>query len=204
LYERKEIMLFRTSFPNRQEKHMKYIATMAHAQLWKAALAATLYAAAFSQPGLAQVPPASVLRIDMVNAVLYSQDTGDVSKFGTDPNVTTYVPLIKEFGRVILIADIQAVNGQRVMGTHTASGPIGAALRTDPAPGQAIADVVRNGPILISFEILKSDGTPIGTIMASGFTAGPPPPGAPLALTGSNFAITGLLPERQALVVSSP
>ena len=52
LYQRKEIML-------------------SHTTLWKTALTATLSAVAFSQTGLAQVPPASVLRIDTVNSVLY-------------------------------------------------------------------------------------------------------------------------------------
>ena len=48
---------------------------------WKTTLGLAVSAAAFSQPALAQVPPASVLRIDTVNAVNYDEDTGDVSKF---------------------------------------------------------------------------------------------------------------------------
>src|SRR5712692_11650742 len=85
---------------------------------WKTALAAALCAAALSQPGLAQVPPASVLRIDTGNAVLYNEDTADVSKFAADPNVTTAVSP-RNFNRAVAIADIQAVNGERVMGLHT-------------------------------------------------------------------------------------
>ena len=68
---------------------MKQLATLPRPWLWKTALALTLCAAASSQPALAQIPPASVLRIDTVNAVVYFQDTGDVSKFATDPNMTT-------------------------------------------------------------------------------------------------------------------
>jgi uncharacterized protein (TIGR03437 family) len=41
------------------------------------------------------------------------------------------------------------------------------------------------------WEITQVDGTPIGTIMASGLTRGIPPPGAPLAQTGDNLTITG-------------
>jgi hypothetical protein len=52
---------------------------------WKTALTVAVSAAALSPPALAQVPPASVLRIDTVNAVAYFEDTGDVSKFATDP-----------------------------------------------------------------------------------------------------------------------
>src|SRR5262249_24628830 len=41
------------------------------------------------------------------------------------------------------------------------------------------------------WEILQVDGTPIGTLAASGLTRGSPPPGAPLAQTGDNLLITG-------------
>src|SRR5262249_21291212 len=64
-------------------------------------------------------------------------------------------------------------------------------LRTAPTAGQAIADVVRNNVVDIRFEVLKSDGTPIGTIMASGMGGGPPPPGAPSGVLVGNVAIVG-------------
>ena len=56
--------------------------------LWKTALAAFLCAAAFSQPGVAQVAAPSILQIDVANNVLYQEDTSDVTKFATDPKVT--------------------------------------------------------------------------------------------------------------------
>ena len=56
---------------------------------WKTALATALCAAAFSQLGLAQVAPPSILQIDIANDVLYFKDTSDVTKFATDPNVAT-------------------------------------------------------------------------------------------------------------------
>ena len=37
-------------------------------------------------------------------------------------------------------------------------------LTTAPTPGQAIADTVRNAVTAFTFEILKSDLTPIGTV----------------------------------------
>jgi len=157
---------------------------------WKTALASALCAAAFCQPALAQVPPASVLRIDTGNAVLYNEDTADVSKFATDPNVTTPVPT-RDFTRAVALADIQAVNGQPVMGLHTRAVIANIVLRTAPTPGQAIADTTRNAAAVISFEILKGDGTPIGTIMASGFAGGASPPAAPSNVTGNNFVVTG-------------
>ena len=171
LYQRKEIML-------------------SHTTLWKTALTATLSAVAFSQTGPAQVPPASVLRIDTVNAVVYYELAGDISSFATDPGTPTPLTPGLDFNRQIGIADLQAVNGQPVMGVHTRVGP-NLGLVTSITPGHAIADVVRNSALEIAFEILKSDGTPIGTIMASGFAGGAPPPGSPSNVTQNNFVVTG-------------
>ncbi|HXS95334.1 MAG TPA: hypothetical protein VN736_12070 [Candidatus Limnocylindrales bacterium] len=158
-------------------------------RLWKTALGTFLCAAAFSQPTLAQVPPASVLRIDTTNAVAYFQDTGDVTKYALDPGVPTPVRTKNFFGQ-IAIADIQAVNGQPAMGVHTRVG-MDISLLPAPPPGSAIADVVRNAVLDIAFEILKSDGTPIGTIVATGFNGGAAPPGSPSKVTLANFVIAG-------------
>jgi uncharacterized protein (TIGR03437 family) len=158
---------------------------------WKTVLATALCAAAFSHPGLAQVAPPSILQIDVANNVLYQEDTSDVSKFATDPNVAAVLHGAKNFNRAVGVADIVAVNGQPVTGTHIRSA-VNVFLRTAPVPGQAIADTVRVGLAVFTFEILKSDGTPIGTIVTNGFAGGAAPPGAPLSATaGSNFVITG-------------
>ena len=159
---------------------------------WKTALAAALCAAACSQPGLAQVAPPSILQIDLESHVLYFGDTtaSDLSKYGTDPNVTTPVGVLN-FGEARGFADIVAVNGQRVTGTYTSGIVAGAFLRPAPTPGQAIADTTRNAVGVVTFEILKSDGTPLGTIVANGLFGGAQPPGAPAAATGNNLVITG-------------
>jgi uncharacterized protein (TIGR03437 family) len=169
---------------------MKQIATAALRRFSQAVLAATLCAALFPHPGRAQAQQTSVLRIDTGNVVFFNQDTTDVSKYATDPNVTTPVSP-KNFQRGITIADIQAVNNQPAMGVLTRSGIGLLNLRTAPAPGQAIADTVRNAALALGFEIMKSDGTPIGTIMAFGFNGGASPPGAPANVNGGNFAVTG-------------
>jgi hypothetical protein len=83
---------------------------------WKTALATALCAAAFSQPGRAQVPPPSILQIDVANNVLYAEDTSDVSRFATDPNATSVVHGAKNFNRAVGVADIVAINGQPVTG----------------------------------------------------------------------------------------
>ena len=41
------------------------------------------------------------------------------------------------------------------------------------------------------FEILSASGTPVGSIMGMGLSSGPPPPGAPAAQSGVNFAVIG-------------
>ena len=154
---------------------MKRITKMPLRWSWQAALAATLCAADFSQHGLAQVSSASVLRIDTGNVVYYAQDAADVARFATDPNVVPNTLPQKSFQPFIIIADIQAVNGQPVMGLHMRTGTL-VLLRTAPTAGQAIADALRNQTAEVTFEILKTDGTPIGTIMASGLAGGASPP----------------------------
>ena len=121
---------------------------------------------------------------------MYFQDTSDVSKYATEPNVTPPTAIPRNFYRVEGIADIVAVNGQPVKGTY-ANAAAAMVLRTAPTPGQAIADTVRQAMTVTTFEILKSDGTSIGTIVASGLFAGDAPPGSPTAAAGGNFVITG-------------
>src|SRR5260370_35885112 len=107
---------------------------------WKAVLATALCGAAFSQRGLAQVLPPVILQIDTENQVQYLEDISDVSKFATDPSVTTACfpstdPRGECAGRhmtfhaFIVLADIVAVNGQAVKGTVVTHG-----RRVQPAP----------------------------------------------------------------------
>src|SRR5216683_5348166 len=108
----------------------------------KRALAIVLCAAACSQTGLAQVQPVIILTIDVENVVQYFEDTSDVSKFATNPNVTTPV-LPRNLNGGLVIGDIVAVNGQSAKGTMTRNAR-SIFLNTTPSPGQAIADTVRN------------------------------------------------------------
>ena len=155
---------------------------------WKTFAVAALSAASW-HVSLAQVSPPTILEIELENRVQYVGDISDFSKLASDPNVTPTVPL-KTFVPVLIIADIAAVNTQPVMGTavfHLRQ----INLRTSPNAGEAIADVVRNNVVDIRFEVLKSDGTPIGTIMASGLGGGVAPPGAPSGVRVGNVAIVG-------------
>ena len=137
-----------------------------------------------------QSQPASVI-LDMriENRVVYVDDTADVSKYASDPNSTTPVPL-RTFANFVSIADIVSINGQPFKGTWTIRGM---QLNMSPtaSPGQAVADTTRNNQVDAVFEILQPDGRAIGTLFALGVSSGNPPPGAPLIANNTNFAIVG-------------
>src|SRR5205807_2633373 len=65
------------------------------------------------------------------------------------------------------------------------------ALTPSPGAGQAMADTTRGRVVVDNLEILKSDGSPIGTIAANGLGEGGPPLGGPSSLTSGTFAIVG-------------
>ena len=133
--------------------------------------------------------PAATLKVELQNVVYYYVDSSDFSKFGTSPNI---IPSTRSclFGGVdIALGDIVAVNGHPARGTWVDRGP-GLCLSPTPGPAQGIADVTREGIRYQTYEILQSDGTPVGSIMTSGLlNGGPPPPGPPAG--GHNLAIVG-------------
>src|SRR5215472_17766617 len=140
---------------------------------------------------LGQAPPPTILTIDLENFVEYRQSIlYDPATWATDPSVTTVVTPAKNFHLVMLLGDIVAVNGQPAKGLYVGRTK-GIIATPTPVPGNAIADVARTSLRDYVFEILKSDGAPVGTVFGSGFAGGPPPPGAPLDSQGSNYAITG-------------
>ena len=156
---------------------------------WKTVFANALCAIAFASRTDAQMP-SSTLQIEFENNVQYNQDTSDVSKLATDPGVTTSATA-KNFMNNVVIADITAVNGQSAKGVFFRERRM-ISLSPSAGPGQAIADVARNfSGFQTAFEILQTDGTPVGSIFLSGFGGGSPPPGAPMIQNLSNLAIIG-------------
>jgi uncharacterized protein (TIGR03437 family) len=150
---------------------------------------AVLLGALSCRSGFAQGAPATILQVDIENWVEYVYDTPDTSKWATNPNPTpASVP--KDFTLQTGIADIVAINGQTVKGTMVRSLR-NMNLSTAPPPGQAIGDAPRGAVVTDYFEILKTDGSTIGTIIVSGLVPGPAAPGAPLAVTQGNFAVVG-------------
>ena len=140
-------------------------------------------------PAQSQTLPPTVLEIDTENSVRYLEDISEVSRFATDPGATTGMTQ-RNFGKFLVLGDIVAVNGQPARGTLVFNVR-GLTLRTAPNPGEGIADVARGAVIEQMFEILSSDGKPIGTIVAIGLGGGTAPPGAPATATQGNNAIAG-------------
>ena len=144
---------------------------------------------------LAQTPPATIaqepttiLEIQTENAVVYLDDVADPSKLASSPDIVP--PRGRNFMPWIYIGDIVSVNGQPAKGVAVARG-MSIALRTSANPGLAIADTIRQDAQDFRFEIQQADGTPIGSIMAIGFSGGVPPPGASTRATGGSNVIIG-------------
>jgi hypothetical protein len=153
-----------------------------------------LVAAGCVHPARGQSPVAT-LYVELQNVVEYQLDTSDLSKYGTDPNVTQG-KIAKGLGvgcagvPVVGFADIVSVNGQPARGSYATRGT-SVCLSTTPLPGlQTISDSTWNSKRDETFEILQSDGTPIGTIMTIGLNSGSPTPPGPL-VGGRNYAIVG-------------
>src|SRR4051794_21591768 len=130
---------------------------------------------------LAQSP--AILDLDLENETNYLYDVFDYSKIGSDPATPLPNGGFRNFAISVAADDIVAVNGKPSKGMFLFKG-FGARLSTNPPPGTIQADVDRFAAYDLYVEILQSDGTPIGTVTASGMFAGPVPPGAPGTGTG--------------------
>jgi hypothetical protein len=134
---------------------------------------------------------AAILKLELQNAVEYQVDMSDHAKFGTNPNNTAggMTPAGCLGGQIVGLGDIVAVNGQPAKGAYISRG-VGVCVSPTPVAGQPLADTTRNTIRYETYEILQTDGTPVGTIMTAGLNAGgPSPPGPPVG--GQNFAIVG-------------
>ena len=138
----------------------------------------------------AQTPDAAILTLDIANYVPYHYDAFDIQKFATAPVLTPFGGTGRAFDFFVFIGDIVAVNGKPAKGLWTAR-TTNFSFEPNAATGHSTADVTRLNIIDMYWEILQVDGTPIGTLLASGLTRGSPPPGAPLAQTVDNLSIIG-------------
>jgi len=151
---------------------------------------AVLFLAVHCDVSQGQTPAPTTLVIDLENVVSYLNDVSDPLKIATNPGVTPRAFTgIKSFAVATMLGDIVAVNGVPAKGSYFS--PLrGLEASPTPSPGGAIADVTRSAVREDIFEILKTDGTPVGTIMSLGLAGGPAPPGTPSAERG-NWAIVG-------------
>lgn len=133
-----------------------------------------LFLAVYCSPARGQAP-ATRLLVELQNVVEYQVDTYDLSKFGTNPNVTKGGSTAGLGPLIVSVGDIVAVNGDPAKGTYISQAAL-AGVRPTPPPGQPIGDPTWNTSRYETYEILQPDGTPVGTIMTSGLNAGSPSP----------------------------
>jgi len=134
-----------------------------------------------------QAPRVATLDVEWETDVAYFDDLTDPAKLAASAEPIT--PIIKTFMPEITIADIVAVNGKPVRGSWVFDGRV-IQLFPSPMPGQAVGDIGRGAIGQTHLEILQSDGTRVGSIMTSGFSGGPAPPGLPPSYF-LNFAVIG-------------
>ncbi|MEO5926776.1 MAG: hypothetical protein ABIR70_23385 [Bryobacteraceae bacterium] len=140
-------------------------------------------------PTWGQLPDPTVLVIDTENVVEYVDDVGVPAKFGLTP---TIVPLIPPSGfpYIAAVGDIVAVNGQPAKGSLFGSIMAFGASPTILA-GRSIADATRSSMRSFVFEILKTDGSQVGSITTLGMNGGTAPPGAPSTQSVAAYTIVG-------------
>ena len=155
---------------------------------------AILIATGYVNSARGQASPATLL-VELENVVEYQVDTTDLSKWGTNPDITQG-SIAKGMGvgcagvPIVGYGDIVSVNGQPARGTWAVRGT-SVCMRPAPTPGVfVIADTSWNSKRDETFEFLQTDGTPVGTVMTIGLNSGSPtPPGPPVG--GRNLASVG-------------
>ena len=154
-----------------------------------------LITAGYTHPAQGQASPATLV-VELQNVVEYQVDTSDLSKWGSNPNVTQgSIAQGKGVGcagvPIIGYGDIVSVNGQPARGTYAARGTSVCMSPTPTAGAFTISDTTWSSRRDETFEILQSDGiTPVGTIMTLGLNTGSPTPPGPRA-GNHNYAIVG-------------
>ena len=128
------------------------------------------------------------LTVDTENLRIYRFDTFDAQRLATDVGPTVPLPL-RTFMYVIWLADVVAVNGVPAKGSLAVRGTF-LSLAPSPSPGQAIADTPNSLFSDWIFDIQQPDGTPVGTLLASGWAFGRRPAGFDSLFQG-NLAIVG-------------
>ena len=144
----------------------------------------------------AQPEAPATLNIEVANIVIYRSDVTDATRFATEPGPTTPLPL-RTFMPVTFIGDVVAVNGTPAKGNMTMRGAF-IALDPNPAPGVGVADTTNRLFGDWVFNIHRTDGSPVGSIMATGWSFGDRAAGVlgpgqgDLAVSGGTGAFLGV------------
>jgi uncharacterized protein (TIGR03437 family) len=123
------------------------------------------------------------------NVVVYVQDVS-FDRLISNPAPTNVSPL--PFSQSTGLGDVVAVNGHPAKGLWMLRAtPVLTTPTPGPTTGVAIADQSRLAEVTQSVEVMTTDFTSVGTIMAAGPGFGPNPPGSPLATHLSNNCVAG-------------
>jgi uncharacterized protein (TIGR03437 family) len=131
----------------------------------------------------------TILQIEVENYVGYAADTVDVARVARSTSPLTPATPANFFTNVIL-GDIVRINGAGAKGAMVIRTQT---LRLAPAAGAtaAISDVTRAAYAQMSWELLRADGTPLGSLYAMSLSGGTPSPGSPVGADGGTAAIVG-------------
>lgn len=162
-----------------------------------------------AQAARAQAETSATLDIDTANLVVYRHDVFDPTRVSTEAGPSTPLP-IRTFMHVTWIGDIVAVNGTPAKGTLVIRGTW-VSLNPNPTPGTGIADTNNSLASDWIFDILRADGSPVGTIVASGWAFGARAAGflspgqGNLAVLGGTGAFLGVCGQgKEASVTAGP
>jgi len=152
--------------------------------LWRTIAISFASAGALSAQAL---EPPVVLTIEIDNAVLYRDNTFDITRIAKSQTPMTSSNITFRPG--INIGDIVTLNGRTARGNYSNTF-VAMPYRANPTPGQPIADVNGTATFHCTWHVLAPDGTYVGTLHDSG--ASPSPEHVVVGGTGAFFGITGV------------
>ncbi len=148
-----------------------------------------------------------VITVEGTDSVIYRGTTFDLSRIAKDPGPTTSANTA--FISSAQVADVRTLNGQSAKGIWSYQIIMALPFRTNPQPGQFIADLDSGGFFQCVWQIVSPDGKYIGTLYDNG--SGPSPEhtvtggsGVFLGMTGVHGPMQFVTPIRDASTSEDP
>ena len=139
----------------------------------------------------AQTAPMTLLKVDIENAAIYIDDVSDPARRATSQAMVPWPSALSfTFKPAAGVGDIVAINGKPAKGSFVTRHFM-YMFTPNYTPGRMIADIATGGVTDANFVIQGPDGTPVGSIITSGFCGAAPPPGSPSDATGNEWAVLG-------------